>query len=136
MEVAHVESFSSPRGTQIGVASELRWELLDDALRVELAGGTSLEVRLGGADFFDLQDSPFFNSLPVMRDGLLEGSSTRDYVMRFVQRPELTDQRLRQTYVPLGDRVVRLTAGDFEADIEFDAEGLVSLYEGYLERVK
>ncbi len=27
------------------------------------------------------------------------------------------------------------TSGGFEADIEFDADGLVTLYHGYLERI-
>ena len=36
---------------------------------------------------------------------------------------------------PLGDRTVRYSSGGFEADIEFDIDGLVTLYYGYLERI-
>jgi hypothetical protein len=50
----------------------------------------------GEADFFDLQHSAFFNSLPVARDGLLnEGAAAREYTMRFVRVPELTAEPAR-----------------------------------------
>jgi len=41
----------------------------------------------------------------------------------------------RRVHEPLGDRAVRYSSGGFEADIEFDADGLVILYHGYLERI-
>ena len=59
------------RGTQLGVAYELRYELEPEVLRVEVVGERSLDVELGGLDCFDLGNSPLFNSLPVLRDGLL-----------------------------------------------------------------
>ena len=34
-----------------------------------------------------------------------------------------------------GGRTVRYSSGSFEADIEFDADGLVTLYRGYLDRI-
>jgi len=135
MEIAHVESWERARGTQIGVAYEVRWELEGNSLRVEHVGGRSVELELGDADFFDVLASPFFNSLPVMRDGLLEHGPPRDYTMTFVRVPELTAEPSRQRYEPLGGRAVRYRSGGFEADIEFDAGGLVTLYHGYLERI-
>jgi hypothetical protein len=135
MEVAHVESWERARGTQIGVSYELRWELEGQRLQVEIVGGPSRELVLGDADFFDLHDSPFFNSLPVMRDGLLHGGPARDYVMRFVQRPDLADEPSDQRYTPLGDRTVRYESGGYQADIEFDGDGFVTLYHDYLERL-
>ena len=135
MEVAHVESFEQASGTQIGVTYELRWRL--DGLRLELetVGGPRTTVNLGDADFFDVFASPFFNSLPVMRDGLLDGGAARDYTMRFVRVPELDVVRSEQRYEPLGDRMIRYSSGPFTADIEFDDAGFVVDYSGFLERV-
>ena len=92
-------------------------------------------VRLDGADFFDVFASPFFNTLPVLRDGLLDGGAAREYVMQFVNVPSLDVVRSVQRYEPLGNRVVRYSSGDFTADIEFDADGFVVLYHGFLERL-
>ncbi|HUF02441.1 MAG TPA: putative glycolipid-binding domain-containing protein [Gaiellaceae bacterium] len=135
MEIAHVDSFQRARGTQIGLAYELRWALDGDLLRVAVVGTEEREFALGDADFFDLGYSPFFNSLPVMRDGLLDAAPARDYRMRFVNAPSLTDVLSEQRYEPRGGRVVRYRSGSFEADIEFDAHGFVTLYHGFLERV-
>src|SRR5205085_2478631 len=79
MEVAHVESLSEVSGVQIGSTYELRWRLRGDSLQLDLNDGERREeVELGDADFFDLFASPFFNSLPVMRDGLLVAGPPRD----------------------------------------------------------
>jgi hypothetical protein len=125
MEVAHVESFERAAGTQIGVGYELRWRL----------DGPRLELDVVGADFFDVFASPFFNSLPVARDRLLAFGPPRDYVMRFVRVPELEVVRSEQRYEPRGGRVVGYASGSFAADIEFDRDGFVTLYHGFLERV-
>jgi hypothetical protein len=135
MEIAHVESFEHAWGTQIGVAYELRWRLDGMRLDLEIAEGERRSVELGDADFFDVFASPFFNSLPVMRDGLLEAGPPRDYTMQFVRVPELTVVRSEQRYEPRGARVVGYSSGTFAADIEFDADGFVTLYHGFLERI-
>jgi uncharacterized protein len=135
MEAVHVESFSRATGVQIGRSYELRWWLEDDRLELELSGDRHVAVELDGADFFDVFASPFFNSLPVIRDGLLEAGPPRDYVMQFVRVPELTVVRSNQRYEPRGARVVRYSSGSFAADITFDSEGFVTRYEGFLERV-
>jgi hypothetical protein len=90
---------------------------------------------VGDGDFFDLFASPFFNSLPVLRDGLLESGRTRDYRMTFVHVPELTVEASLQRYEPIGPRVVRYSSGDFRSDITFDSDGFVTHYDGFLERV-
>jgi uncharacterized protein len=36
---------------------------------------------------------------------------------------------------PLGNRVVRYRSSGYQADITFDADGFVTLYQDYLERV-
>jgi hypothetical protein len=135
MEVAHVESLSRAAGTQLGATYEARWRLDGDRLDVETVGGHRRTVELGDADFFDLFASPFFNSLPVMRDGLLDGGHPHEYVMRFVTLPELEVVRSEQRYEPRGDGVVRYSSGSFAADIAFDADGFVTDYEGFLERI-
>jgi uncharacterized protein len=135
MEVAHVESFSRAEGTQIGRGYELRWRLHGERLDLEVIGQARQVVELADADFFDVFASPFFNSLPVMRDGLLDAGQARDYVMQFVQVPGLEVVRSEQRYEPREGRVVRYSSGSFAADIEFDAEGFVIRYEGFLERL-
>jgi uncharacterized protein len=136
MEIVRVESLDRARGTQIGIACELRWNLDGPALDLTLDGGPGIRVELGEADFFDLHHSAFFNSLPVARDGLLkQGAAAREYTMRFVRVPELTAEPAWQRYEPLGYRVVRYRSGGYQADITFDADGFVALYQDYLERV-
>ena len=71
MEVVHVESFSRATCTQIGRTYEARWRLEDDRLDLQVNNERRLTVELVYSDFFDLFASPFFNSLPVVRDFLL-----------------------------------------------------------------
>ncbi len=138
MEVAHLavhDGTLRATGTQLGVAYELRYELAPELLRLDLVGERRLEVALDGLDFFDLGSSPLFNSLPVLRDRLLDGGGPRDYVMRWVSVPELEADESPQRYEPLGAGVVRFTSGSFVADIRFDDAGFVNRYEGLAERV-
>jgi hypothetical protein len=137
MEVAHVELRGREvraAGTQLGAAYELRYRLDRDLLALELVGERSLEVPLGDADFFDLGWSPLFNSLPVLRDRLLEPGPARDYVMRWVEVPTLEVTRSEQRYEPLGHRLVRFRSGSFTADIEFDEQEFVIDYPGIARR--
>jgi hypothetical protein len=137
MEVAHVERRArdfTAIGTQLGAVYELRYRLEPKSLCVELVGGRSLELDLGDADFFDLAWSPLFNSLPVIRDGLLQTGPPRDYVMRWVDVPSLQVTSSEQRYEPLGNGKVRFTAGEFTADIRFDEAGFVLDYPGLATR--
>ncbi len=138
MEIARVERAGATvtaSGSQIGVAYELRYELEGERLRLELVGERNATVTLDGCDFFDLGLSPLFNSLPVWRDGLLDGGPPRDYVMRWVSVPDLEVDESRQRYEPLGGGALRFREGSFAAELDFDAEGLVTRYEGLAERV-
>jgi hypothetical protein len=135
MEIVYVENLDRAHGTQIGVTYELRWQLDGQVLDLQVAGGPAARVELGDADFFDLAHSAFFNSLPVTRDKLLDGGPAREYTMRFVRVPELTAEPSWQQYEPLGNRAVRYRSAGFEADISFDDDGFVTLYQDYLERV-
>jgi len=118
-------------GTQIGVAYELRYELAPDRLRVAVVDGPSRDVALEDTDFFDLGASPLFNSLPIL--GGLETAT--DFVMTFVDVPSLEISRAEQRYEPIRDGVVRFRSGSFTAEIDFDADGFVTRYEGLAERV-
>jgi hypothetical protein len=136
MEIVRVESLDRACGTQIGIAYELRWKLAGPVLELTLDDGPVVRVELGDADFFDLHHSAFFNSLPVARDGLLsEGAAAREYTMRFVRVPELAADPAWQRYEPLANRVVRYRSDGYQADITFDADGFVTRYQDYLERV-
>ena len=138
MEVAHVEQDGrnlTAVGTQLGPVYELRYRLEPQSLGLEIVGQRSLEVDLGDADFFDLGSSPLFNSLPVIRDGLLHSGPPHVYTMRWVDVPSLDVIRSEQRYEPLGNGVVRFTAGDFVADIRFDETGFVLDYPGLATRV-
>lgn len=133
MEVARVELDGVGMiavGTQLGSVYELRYRLEGQVLSLEVVGEQYREVHLGDADFFDLGWSPLFNSLPVLRDGLLEPGPPRDYVMRWIDVPSLEVSRSEQRYEPLGDGRVRFRAGSFSADIEFDRDGFVTRYPG------
>ena len=91
--------------------------------------------ELDGALDTDVLASPVFNSMPVLRHEMLGGGQARDLVMAFVSVPDLTVTRSDQRYTPLGSGCVNYLSGDFTADIHFDEDGLVRLYEDYLERV-
>lgn len=137
MEVAHVEPHENGLtavGTQLGAVYELRYRLEPKVLFLQLVGGRSLEVELGDADYFDVGWSPLFNSLPVIRDGLLELGPPREYRMRWVDVPSLAISISEQVYEPLGGGFVRFTAGTFTADIEFDKEAFVVDYPGIAQR--
>jgi len=91
--------------------------------------------ELEGALDFDVLASPVFNSTPYLRHCMDAGGEARDLAMAFVTVPDLAVTRSQQRYTPLGDRRVNYASGDFSADIHFDDDGLVRLYENYLERV-
>ncbi len=143
MEIAYVERVPGglrATGTQIGAGYELRYELEPELLRAEIVGGRRRDIPLNdadyGADFFDLALSPLLNSLPVLRDGLLEAGPPRDYTMLFVDVPSLEVEPAPQRYEPLGGGRVRFRSDDFVALLQFDGEGFVETYEGLAERVR
>jgi hypothetical protein len=88
--------------------------------------------ELDGALDTDVLNSALFNSMPVLRHDMASGGEPRDFVMAFVTVPDLSVKRSEQRYTPLGDGVVNYLSGDFTADIHFDEDGIVGLYEDYL----
>jgi hypothetical protein len=139
MEVAHAERRGrelTAVGTQLGAVYELHYRLEPDLLRLELIGNRSLEVPLDDPDFFDLGWSPLFNSLPVMRDRLLESRPARDYLMRWVDVPSLEVAMSHQRYEPLGNGLVRFRSGSSTAEIQFDEHEFVVDYPGIAQRAR
>ena len=134
MEIARAElddGALSASGTMIGLSYELRYELEPGRLRARIVDGPEVDVGLEGTDYFDLNFSPLFNTLPVL-NGLEEAT---DFVMTFVRVPSLEVERSEQRYEPLGDRLVRYSSGDFVAEIEFDEDWFVTRYQWLAERV-
>jgi uncharacterized protein len=134
MEIARADlddGALSASGTMIGVGYELRYELEPGRLRARVVDGPEVDVRLEGTDYFDLNFSPLFNTLPLL-DGLEEAT---DFVMTFVRVPSLEVERSEQRYEPLGDRLVRYSSGDFVAELEFDEDWFVTRYQWLAERV-
>jgi uncharacterized protein len=96
----------------------------------------SVQFVSGEGRIRDFGNSVVRARLPVARDGLLEqGATAREYTMRFVRVPGLTAEPAWQRYEPLGNRAVRYRSIGYQADIAFDADGFVTLYQDYLERV-
>lgn len=134
MEIARAELVDgalSATGTMIGVSYELRYELEPGRLRARIVDGPEVDLGLEGTDYFDLNFSPLFNTLPLL-DGLEEAT---DFVMTFVRVPSLEVERSEQRYEPLGGRLVRYRSGDFVAELEFDEDWFVTRYQWLAERV-
>jgi len=81
----------------------------------------------------DLGLSPLTNTMPVLRQGLLDGGGPVDFTMAWVSVPDLAVRPSLQRYTAIrvdGDRhIVRYEDEDgFMADIVFDPDGLVLDY--------
>ena len=141
----------SARGTQLRSSYRLEYVVetgpmfVSELIRAEVEtmhGIGTLDLRRGTKPLrdevldLDLQGSPLFNSLPVLRDRLHEGGDARDYTMAFVRVPELAVERVQQKYVPLGRGAVRFRSASFTADLKFDRDGFVVDYPGLAERVR
>jgi uncharacterized protein len=105
------------------------------------AGAWTLDGRpvteLDGALDCDLAFSPLTNVMPIRRHGLHEGAAAHDFAMAWVSVPDLAVHRSPQRYEHVRPGVVRYIAldGDFSADLELDADGLVVRYPRLAERV-
>lgn len=102
-------------------------------------------ARVTGALDADLGLSPMFNSMPVLRHGLLNGGQAPDMVMAWISVPDLAVHPSEQRYISLGRRpgiggLIRFEGlGDgagFTAEIVFDHDGLVVDYPGIARRLR
>jgi uncharacterized protein len=104
---------------------------------VELADPGGSTAAFDGARDCDLQNCPLTNTMPVLREGLLEGGGPVNLVMAWVALPELTVRRSDQRYEPIDSNRVRYVSrdSDFTAELELDEDGLVVNYPEMAERV-
>ncbi len=89
----------------------------------------------------DIENSPLTNTMPILREGLRAGGSG-DFVMAFVRMPtlrvEASPQRYEHQRATESGSVVRYISrdGDFQADLELDADGLLVHYPRLATRVE
>lgn len=158
-EVALTEGGVAATGAQLGAAPtpyraayelEARGNWVTRRLRVEVGGVGSLELRhdgkgawagvdnaaeLEGALDCDLAFSPLTNTMPIRRHRLHEEPGAIEFAMAWVSLPDLEVHRSQQRYEHLEPGRVRFSSGDFVADLEVDADGLVVVYPGLARRV-
>ena len=93
--------------------------------------------ELDGALDCDLAFSPLTNLMPVRRHALHESPGSCDFAMAWVSVPDLAVHCSPQRYEHLRPTLVRFSSldGDFTADLELDADGLVVRYPRLAERV-
>ena len=115
-------------------------DLLDDEGDVPGGPWDGSLPDLSGALDIDVQNSPLTNTMPILRHGFQrEGSG--DFVMAFITMPSLRVEASPQRYehVRATDEgsVVRYISrdGDFTADLELDAQGLIVRYPRLARRV-
>jgi hypothetical protein len=86
----------------------------------------------------DIAHCPLTNTMPVLRERLMEGGEPKDFVMAWVSVPDLTVRRSEQRYEPVDGSTVRYVArdGDFVAELDLDGSGLVVRYPDLAERVR
>lgn len=100
------------------------------------AAGVPL-ARLAGCVDIDLSATPFTNTLPLRRLGLLAAGAPVELSMAYVDAATLEATADRQRYTPLSARSFRYEAidGDFTAEVVVDADGLVLSYPPLFERL-
>ena len=114
------------------------WQVSCDARGdVELPEPGGDPSAFAGALDCDLGFSPLTNSLPVLRERLLDGGDPHEFVMAWVSVPDLAVKRSEQRYEPLARGQIRYVGRhrDFTAELEFDSDGFVVRYPQLAERV-
>lgn len=141
---------AAPKPYRAAYELEARGNWITRRLRVEVGGVGSLELRHDGRGSWagaanaaelegvldcDLAFSPLTNVMPVRRHRLHEQPGAVDLDVAWVSLPDLAVHRDRQRYEHLEPGRVRFRSGDFVADLELDADGLVVTYPGLAKRV-
>ncbi|HEY3191400.1 MAG TPA: putative glycolipid-binding domain-containing protein [Solirubrobacterales bacterium] len=96
---------------------------------------------LSGARDIDIENSPLTNTMPILRHGFqTEGEG--DFLMAFVRTPtlrvEASPQRYEHVRTEARGSVVRYLSrdGDFTAELELDADGLLEFYPRLARRIE
>jgi uncharacterized protein len=119
-------------------ADEGEWQI-----EAEHEGSVGLEPPGGEASRFqealdcDLGLCPLTNTMPVLRERLLDRADPCDFVMAWVKVPDLSVHRSEQRYEPIDERTVRYVGQhrSFVGELGFDAEGFVVRYPELAERL-
>ena len=135
-------------GTQLGADPhpyratyelDARGDWITRRLRVRV-DGAELDLRHDGAGYWDgrpdlegaldcdLAYSPLTNLMPIRRHALHEHPGVHEFLMAWVSLPDLQVHLSPQRYTHRRPGVVHFSGEDFEADIEVDADGLVTHY--------
>ncbi len=117
--------------------SERRLRLIREPDGSWMANGDAVPDVAGALDC-DLALSPLTNTMPVAREGILEGGAPVDFAMAWISVPDLAVHRSEQRYEPIDDCHVRYVSRDgdgFTADLELDGDGLVVRYPQLAERL-
>jgi hypothetical protein len=140
---------SSPKPYRAAYEIEAYGEWVTRRLRVEVGGVGSVDLRhdgkgtwsgvanaaeLEGALDCDIAFSPLTNLMPVRRHRLHEQPGTVELATAWVSLPDLAVRRSDQRYEHLEPGRVRFSSGDFTADLEVDADGIVVNYPGLARR--
>jgi uncharacterized protein len=90
-----------------------------------------------GCKDVDLGWTPSTNTLPIRRLDLVASNKRGLTDAVWISFPELSLERLPQSYEPLGNRTYRFEsgAGGFTAEITVDQHGIVHEYKGHWKRV-
>lgn len=100
------------------------------------SGGTRAEF--GGAVDVDLAGSPMFNTLPVRRLGLHREAAEQTIPVVHVSLPDLevtlVEQRYRTVSTDGTSPVVEFSSGGFTAELQLDADAVVTAYPGLATR--
>ena len=141
---------AAPKPYRAAYEIEARGDWVTRRLRIEVAGVGTLELRhdgkgtwsgarnaadLDGVLDCDLAFSPLTNLMPVRRHGLHEQPGAAEVDVAWISLPDLAVHRERQRYEHLAPGRVRFSSGDFTADLELDADGLVVVYPGLARRL-
>ncbi|WP_027864112.1 putative glycolipid-binding domain-containing protein [Massilia alkalitolerans] len=140
-----------PFGCSYRICCDTAWRVR--SVEVHAAGGASLvltsdgsghwrdgdgavQPQLGGCTDVDIAATPFTNTLPVRRLGAVLQARTRIAVV-YIPVPALAARRMEQAYTRLADGryLYEWPIGDFQAELELDADGLVRHYPSLFTRL-
>jgi hypothetical protein len=130
------------RGLDLQRSTSGTWTATRNNEGVYPASGDGELPALVSAVDCDLGLSPLTNSMPVLRNGFLEGGGSLDFVMAWISVPDLSVHESGQRYTFIRAEgaysVIRYEAtdSDFAADITFDRDGLVVEYPGIGSRIQ